>query len=261
LDNGKINLRKLLLDMDENVKLVSFSHVNNTSGLINDVESISSKIKNLFPQLKIHVDASQSFGKIALSLKSSVIDSLTISSQKMGGPKGIAGFYLKKNFKIFPLLIGGGQENGIRSSTINTPLILSWVESVKETFLEINKSSEHVKTLNLELREQLESNFPNIIFPNDSEECSPYILMFVFQGISSDIIVRHLEKKNIIISSSAACSSKIKGENPTFSALKLPLTYHKNILRLSFSPRNTSQEVKYFIEQLKLIYFDIKLLI
>ena len=250
----------LLQLIDKTVKLVILTHVNNQSGIITDVCTVSRKIKAVNPGIHVHVDAAQSFGKIPLSLKEGNIDSLCISSHKTGGPKGIAGLYLHSDTSLSPLLYGGGQENGLRSSTQAAPLIFSFHEAAREALETMELSMAHVTTLNRATRQRLSEKIKKLRFPF-SKDVSPYILTFILPGISSDIILRHLERKGIIISSSSACSSKIKGGNPVFSALHIPKNEQKFVLRTSFSHETTEKDIICFCDTLAGIYNDLKLYI
>ncbi len=249
-----ITLKELL---SEDVKLVIFSHVNNQSGHICNVSKIASEIKKSFEEIHIHVDGVQSFCKIPFSLKSGVIDSYSVASHKIGGAKGVAALYLRKNSVLKPLLSGGGQEGGLRSSTHAAPLILSFGEAVKYLSDMVDKNFQYVKELNLKARKFLEELIPNIIFPFSGEDISPYILNLIIPGISSDIIIRHLEEKSIFISSTSACSSGGKEENPVFKSLGIPVKYHNFVYRVSFSYKSKESEVKMFCETIASIYGDL----
>ena len=254
---GAVRENQLMSLIDEKVKLVNLTHVNNQSGTINDITGISRLVKNLNPQTHIHVDAAQGFGKVPFTLQEGNIDSLSTSAHKTGGPKGIAGLYLHDNTSIRPLITGGGQEDGLRSSTQAAPLVFSFYEAAKESVEGIESMVHHVAGTNRVARECLKEKIPEISFPF-WKKSSPYILAFLLPGISSDIILRHLEQQDIIISSRAACSSRIKGLHPVFSALNLPEKVHKFVLRLSFSHVTTNEDIFHFCNALATIYDDLK---
>jgi cysteine desulfurase len=257
LKNGTPDEEGLEQLLDDNTKLLVLTHVNNQSGAITDIKNLSLRIKEQAPHIHIHVDDAQGFGKIPVNLKESAIDSLSISAHKIGGPKGIAGLYLGPKVNVSPLLNGGGQENGLRSSTQAAPLIFSFYEAVKEAIDTLNQNLDYVTDIYNGTRQILKSNIDRISFPF-AEESSPYILTFLLPGISSDIILRHLEQKDIIVSSTSACASKIKGKSPVFSALHLPENMHKFVLRASFSQDTIQEEIEIFCQALSGIYNDLK---
>lgn len=248
----------LLKLLDKTVRLIIFTHVNNQSGAITDISRLSGQIKAISPDTHIHVDAAQGFGKIPISLKDGHIDSLCISAHKIGGPKGIAGLYLRNGVQLSPLLYGGGQEEGLRSSTLAAPLIFSFYEAVVEAVNSLGFSQDHVTTLNQLARESLKEKISSVRFPF-VKYSSPYILTFILPGIPSDIILRHLEQQGIMISSKSACSSRIKGTDPVFTALHLSNEEHKFVLRVSFSHETTGVDILRFCDTLASIYNEIKM--
>ena len=257
LSSGKIDHEALKNLINEKVKVIALSHVNNQSGVINDVDSISGLIKHHFPAIHIHVDAAQSFGKLPLSLQKGTIDSVSVSAHKIGGPKGVGGLYFKKGTNLHPLLLGGGQENGWRSSTNATPLILAFRGALEQDFVEMTN---RLQRFNCSLRSSLQQLIPGIVFPFAQEESSPYILTFVLPGISSDIVLRHLEREEIYLSSTSACSSRVKGENEIFTNLGIPFAWHKSVLRASFGELTTEEEIMVFAQKLAGVYKKLQMI-
>jgi cysteine desulfurase len=252
--NGIIDFDYFLSLIDEKVKLVVLTHINNQSGVVSDFEKISKVVKEK-SSAHVHVDAVQSFGKIDCKSMPS-IDSISLTSHKLGGPKGVAGLFLKKNHKVNPLLMGGGQESNLRSSTLAYPLIAGFHKAMKIS-LE-HKASSFIKMLELNelIRSTLTSGISSIHFPFQST--SPYIISFVIPGISSDIILRHLETKKVYISSTSACSSRIEGFNPSLFALNIPENYHKNFLRISLGPNTSLMEVEILLKEFLGVWNNLK---
>lgn len=260
LEQGTISTQKLACLINERVKLVLISQVNNHSGNIQDIETLSRLIKKQAPKAHIHVDASQSFTKVNVDLKKWDIDSLALSSHKMGGPRGIAALWLKKGVKIKPSWEGGGQEFSLRPSTEALPLILSFVEASKVALNKKEESIVHLNALAFQLENTLKETIPGLLFPFENTLRSPSIMTFVIPGISSDILLRLLEEKNIFVSSSSACSSKIKGHSSVFEALGIPSHFHKNVLRVSLAPSTTKVEIENFVSTLGTILRDLSFL-
>ena len=256
-DSGGIDLAEFLNLMNGEEKLLILSFVNNQSGNINDVTGIASSIKVKFDQIHVHVDGVQGFCKLPFSLGEGIIDSFSVSSHKIGGVKGAAALYLRKDVVVSPLLSGGGQEGGMRSSTRPAPLILSFTEAVSYLSGRYEEDMEFVSGLNRKMREILEDGIQGIIFPFTGEDISPYILNLIIPGISSDIIVRHLEEKDIYISTTSACSSGDKGENSVFRALGIPREFHNSVYRVSFSGKTTEKEIDIFCEEIISVHKDL----
>lgn len=252
--DGSVNLDLFKSLIDEKVKLVIVTHVNNQSGVICDIAALSA-ISKKQSNAHVHVDAVQSFGKIPFKLTPH-IDSVSFTSHKIGGPKGVAGLFLKNGHQVKPLLLGGGQEQGVRSSTQAFPLILGFhqamtmaISAQHEAFDRVNKFSELIKN-------HLEKSIPVIKMPFLST--SSYIVSFILPGISSDIILRHLEMREIYISSTSACSSRLSGINPTLSAMNISERYHKNFLRISLGPNTTDEEVQKLLQEFVAVWDSVK---
>ena len=248
--DGSIDQDHLISILNENVELVIITHVNSQSGVIQDIEALSAIIKK-HSKAHVHIDAVQSFGKIKLKLTND-IDSLSVASHKLGGPKGVAGLFIKKGISVLPLLHGGQQEYGLRSSTVAYPLVKGFHKAMMMSLNDQNTSLLRVSAFQLEIINALKSLIPNAQFY--FKNTSPYIISFVIPKYASDIILRHLEMKQVYISSTSACSSKIKGFNSSLMALHVPEKHHKNFLRISMSSLTTKEEVENLIKEFKSVW-------
>lgn len=243
---------------EEASDLLAISLINGQSGEIVNLENLES-FKKDHPRSIIFLDASQAFGKWPRTLaffknEGKYIDALSVSAHKMGGPKGIGALLYRKRLKINPLYVGGGQEKNIRPGTICAPLIVAWASAVTQREKDLGRYHEMIK-LNHYLRESLKKEFlDQIIFPFEGVSFSPFILTFVLPPFSSDIIIRHLEEKEIYLSSTSACSAKKEGKNDLFLALGIEEKYHKNVLRVSFNYETTLAEIDLFTQSLSDIY-------
>jgi len=248
-------------NLDSDIKLLIVSTVNSQSGGFLEIEKFATELKNKFPEVHLHVDAVQSFGKFPLDLSHGHIDSLTVSAHKMGGPKGAAGLYLGPKVKLYPLIYGGNQEPEVRSSTIAWPMIASFHKAYEIADNGKEDSLKRVGKLRARLVEGLKNISTDLEFPFDLDCCSPYIISMMWKGISSDIVLRTLEQKEVAIASTSACSSKIKGENPTMKALGLPTSVHKFVLRISLGKMSTEEEVDAFISIFKEVYSELQMFV
>ncbi|MBI2518919.1 MAG: aminotransferase class V-fold PLP-dependent enzyme [Bdellovibrio sp.] len=240
--DGRIDQNQLSDMITTDTKGLFVTWVNGQSGHLEDVAALAREAKRRNPEIYVHVDGVQGFGKHAISLRDDAIDSFSLSSHKIGGPKGIAGIY----FRTMPsklLLHGGGQEHGMRAGTPPFPLIVAMQEAAQWMNLHRETLWAKMQQLNQAFRSFFSTD-KIISFPFLEEHCSPYIVMLVVRGVSSDIILRHLEMEQVFCASTAACSSKIKGTNPTFLDLRIPEDLHKNVLRLSFGQQNSLEDVK-----------------
>lgn len=252
--DGSVDLELFKNLIDEKVKLVVITSVNNQSGVIFDVAAMSAIVKSQ-SKAHVHIDAVQSFGKILFKLTPD-IDSVSLTSHKIGGPKGVAGLYLKHGHQVKPLLLGGGQEEGIRSSTQAYPLISGFHQAMRMAVAAQSVSLESVNQFSEMIKTHLRKSIPTIQMPFTNT--SAYIVSFILPGISSDIILRHLEMRGVYISSTSACSSRLSGINPTLSAMNISERYHKNFLRISLSSSTTEEEVNNLLKELVSVWDSVK---
>lgn len=234
--NGKINLEEFEKLLDKSVVLISIIHVSNETGVVNDIKKLCEMAKTFNPKIIFHSDGVQAFGKIKFNLNELGVDLYTISGHKIYAPRGIAGLWIKNGIFIDPLLVGGGQENGLRSSTENVFGALAFSFSAK-------KALSNFETKNAKLiqkRRNLINNLANSEIScdfsiNENNEQSPYILSISFPGIKGEVLVHALEEDGILVSTGSACSSK-KAGNRVLEAMGKSLDEIVGSIRISFSP-------------------------
>ena len=235
--DGKVDIQDLKNKMTSEVGVVAIMHVSNETGAINDIEQLVKIVKEVNPLCHFHCDGVQAICKINVDVKKLNVDTYTFSGHKIHAPKGIAGLYVKN--KISPLLIGGGQQNGLRSGTENVPGIMSLNKAIELT--KISNCFEYVKELNTSAREILSSC--DGITINSALDNSPYILSISMRGVNGSTIVDMLDDYDICIGLGSACSTK-KAGNVTLEAMGKNNADILGSVRISFSADNTINEVK-----------------
>lgn len=248
---GKISLKQVEDAIRKDTVLVCLMHINNELGAQNPVREIGKKLKSDYPQIHFHVDAVQSYMKYSLDPQSSGIDSLSLSSHKIHGPKGTGALYLREAARINPLFYGGGQERNIRSGTENTPCIAGFARAVKMQKDLIEKNKEYLKKLKTMFIEMTELRIKDIIINSDPEGCD-HILNISFLGVRGEVLLHSLEQKGIYVSTGSACSSKKKGSR-ILEATGMSSIQKEGAIRFSFSAFNTSEEIEYTVDQLEAI--------
>jgi len=235
-ESGKVDFNEFEKLMTKEVALVSVMHVSNDVGAINDIKRLCEFAKSVNKNVIFHSDGVQAFGKIKVNLHDLGVDLYTISAHKIYAPRGIAALWIKNGVVIDPLLVGGGQEDGFRSSTENVAGALAFAFASKKVVQELKNNFEKVenlrnKLLNLLLNSQI-STFLNI---NSIDNSSPYILSLSLKDIKGEVLMNALASEGILISTGSACSSKHVG-NRTLEAMKKPLNEVIGSIRISFSP-------------------------
>lgn len=231
--------------------LVSVIHASNEIGTIQPIAEIG-KIcheKGVY----FHTDASQSFGKISIDVKKMNIDLLTASSHKIYGPKGAAMLYVKKGISIEPVLHGGGQENGLRGSTVNVPAIVGFTKAV-----EIYKKPD--KRL-AELRDKLIREvlkIKNSHLTGHPTKRLPSIASFWFDFVEGESLIMQLDMEGIACSTGSACSSVKLEPSYVLMATGLRPEQAHGSLRVSLGRFTTEKEINQLIKVLPKIIKKIR---
>ncbi len=250
--NGYIDINQLLASINDETTLVSIMHVNNELGTVQDIEMIGQKIKEKNKETLFHVDAIQSFAKVAIKRRHSKIDLLSISGHKIYGPKGVGLLYKNKNVKMTPLLLGGGHQRGYRSGTENVPGVVGMHVAVKEV---MDKFNEHVTLLGT-LKEALANGILDTIEgtyingPN-LKDGAPHILNIGFEDIKAEVLLHALEGANIYVSSGSACSSNKKVTNSVLESIGKSGQALDESIRFSFGINNTQEQINKTIDVLQ----------
>ena len=241
-EDGIVDVEKLKEIITDGTLLVSIMHVNNETGAVQPVEEIG-KIAHLVGAV-FHIDGVQSYGKIKINVKTLGADLFTISAHKVHGPKGIGCLYVKKGVRIFPIIHGGGQERGLRSSTENLPAISGFArasEMVMEKFQENTSEMSEVKKY---FYENLCKRIDDVTL-NTPQNSVCSVLNVSFVGVKSEVLLHVLEDKGIYVSSGSACSSHKKGKSHVLTAMGKKDSVIDSSLRFSFCGENTIEEAEY----------------
>lgn len=234
-ENGQVNFGEFQKMMTAEVALVSIIHTSNETGVVNDIKTFCGYAKKINPKVIFHSDGVQAFGKIKVNLQTLGVDLYTISGHKIYAPRGIAALWIKQGVVIDPLLVGGGQENGLRSSTENVFGALALAYSAKKVVehLEENNAKIIQKRRNL-INLLTNSEICCVFSVNEAEMQSPYILSISFKDIKGEVLIHSLEDDGILVSTGSACSSK-KAGNRMLEAMGKTTNEIVGSIRISFS--------------------------
>lgn len=240
---GEITAESLVEAVDENTCLISAMLVNNENGYVLPIGEAFQKIKKRYPDCFTHCDCVQGFEKIPLSQKKLCADIITLSGHKIHAPKGIGAMFIKKGIRLTPLMVGGGQQKGIRSGTEPVPMIYAFGKAVEILSGNLTERYNHVAEINNYARKKL-SEIGAVIL--SKELASPYILSLAVPNIKSETMLHFLEEKNIFVSSGSACSKGKTSDVPT--EFKVSPEYLDSIIRLSFSFETSNDDIDALVE-------------
>ena len=234
--------------------LVSVMHVNNETGAVNDVAALAESVKRVAPKAIFHSDGVQAFGKMKLNLRSTAIDLYSLSAHKLGAPKGLGALYIRSGVSVSPIVFGGGQEGGLRSSTENTAAIAAFRKAAEERYGDLDATRAAVSAIRARIIEVLGSiEEIKILSP---ENGSPYILTFSSRKVRGEVMQHALEREGVLIGTGSACSSN-KASERIPEALGLKDKYRDGIVRLSFFKDNTLSEADEFAGKYLKVYKEL----
>lgn len=251
---GRISLEELEKAICEDTILVSMMYVNNEVGTIEPVAEAARLVKSRNPKILFHTDAVQAYGKMTIHPRKLGVDMLSVSAHKIHGPKGIGFLYVNDKVKIHPLMLGGGQQKGMRSGTDNVPGAAGLAQAAKEAYASLNESQEHLLNLKKRMMDglnQLGEKHTIVIHSEEGEKSAAHIVSAAFPGIRSEVLLHALEDRGIYVSAGSACSSNKKLPVSTvLKELHLKADQLESTLRFSFSRYTTEAEIDYCLKVL-----------
>ncbi len=250
-DKGIVDLKALEELMTEDTILVSVMHVNNEIGSVQPLEEIGKLIKKSNPSVVFHVDAIQSFGKFQIRPKKAGIDLLSVSGHKIHGPKGVGFLYIKEKTKVNPLILGGGQQDGMRSGTENVPGVAGLGQAVKESYENFEEKIDRLYGLRDYFTGEIEKLDGCYVNGPSGRNAAPQIVSVSFEGIRSEVLLHSLEEKNIFVSAGSACSSHKRAPSATLSAIGIRKDLLESTVRFSFNMETSREELDYTLAVLK----------
>jgi len=239
--NGIVNFLKLQKLIKDKMSLVSIMHVNNEIGVIqpvNEIGKLCKKYGGLF-----HTDAAQTFSCLNIDVKKNNIDALSLSAHKIYGPKGIGALYINAKIKniVRPLIDGGGQQNGLRSGTIATPLAVGFGEASLQIKKRLKKNFNYYKMLSNFFIHELKKNKIKFNINGDLKKRSPVNLNIAFLEVEANQLINFLPET--AISTGSACTSGNIEKSHVLTALKLENSIIDSSIRISFGENNKKTDL------------------
>ena len=250
-EKGAPDWEALKKALDDGASLVSFMQVNNETGAVLDVKRLHDAVNG---RALIHVDGVQGFLRVPFDMR--YADLYSLSGHKIHAPKGIGALAVKKGVKLSPRQIGGGQENGLRSGTENTPGIAGLNAAVREM---TGMDMSGLMQKKLRLIDGIRRSVPEAIVNGpDPETAAPHIVNIGFPNVRGEVMLHALVGVGICVSTGSACSSKKLKVSSVLTAMGISPRVAEWAVRFSLSPHNTEEEIDYAAEQVGILYGQLK---
>ena len=243
---GTVSLSDLEAALRPETALVSMMLVNNEVGTVLPVREAAALVKRYDRRILFHTDAVQGFLKLPFTPAQLGVDLLSLSGHKVHAPKGIGALYIRSGVPLKPLILGGGQENGLRSGTEPTAQIAAFAAACQAGRAQLSDTIAHLKALKAYTLEQLRARVPEAEQIGRGE--APHILALTLPGYKSEVLVRVLGDQGVYISAGSACH---RGKSShVYEALSLSEPQRNGAFRVSFDRTTAREEVDAFVAAL-----------
>ncbi len=241
--NGLVDLEELKAAITEKTCLVSIMAVNNEIGVVQPLKEIGQICRD--NKVFFHTDAAQAVGKIALDVNEMNIDLLSISGHKIYGPKGIGALFVRRKprVRLKSIISGGGQERGIRSGTLPTPLCVGLGEACEIAQNEMAQENLRLVTLRDRLMNKFKAELKDIYVNGDFDHRVPGNLNISFAYVEGESLMMAI--KDLSVSSGSACTSASLEPSYVLRALGVDEELAHTSLRIGFGRFTTEEEVDY----------------
>ncbi|HTK33286.1 MAG TPA: cysteine desulfurase family protein [Candidatus Paceibacterota bacterium] len=261
--NGIISLDELKKSIKENTVLISIMMVNNEIGSIQPIKEIAKIVRqkrkdgniekdnstSIYPLL--HTDAAQALYE-EINMQNIGVDLLTLDGSKVYGPRGIGALYVRRNTPIEAIILGGGQESGLRSGTENLPSIMGFAKALEIIQIEKRekgkKENERVAKLRAYFIDEIKNIRPDIKVNGDSSNSAPHIVNISIPGIDNEFLLFKLDAKGVACSTKSSC---LRDEEESY-VLKSIGANSATSLRFSFGRWTTLGDIKRAIKIIRL---------
>ena len=246
---GELDLQGLKESITKETVLVSVMAANNEIGTLHPLQEIGVITRE--QEVWLHVDGAQAVGKIPMDMNSLHIDLLSFSGHKIYGPKGIGALYMRRRsprVRLLPLLHGGGQEQGLRSGTLNVPAIVGLGRALELAGTRMSHDGEPVGALRDRLAQGLKAGIPDLVINGHPQKRLYHNLHVSFPGVEGAALL--MELRDVAVSSDAACttSSQDPGKiSHVLAAIGMDPKLAQSSLRFGLGRGNTEEEIDFVI--------------
>ncbi len=237
--DGVLDLEALRAAVDRRTAVVSVMWANNEVGTIQPVSEIAAIAGEA--GARFHTDAVQAFRY--LPVQAAAADLASLSAHKIGGPKGVGALIVRRGVSIVPLLHGGGQERGVRSSTYNPAGVAAFGAAVAATVEERERASSRVRALRDRLQERLLSAVSGVQVNGAGADRLPGHLNVSIAGVEGEPLILLLDAAGIAVSSGSACTSGSSEPSHVLLAMGVPASLATGSLRFTLGPETAEREL------------------
>ncbi|XP_008798885.2 cysteine desulfurase, mitochondrial-like [Phoenix dactylifera] len=244
--DGLVDLDRLAAAIRPDTGLVSVMAINNEIGVVQPLEDIGRICKE--KGVPFHTDAAQALGKIPIDVEKMGIGLMSLSGHKIYGPKGVGALYLRRRprIRVEPQMSGGGQERGIRSGTVPTPLVVGMGAACEIAMEEMDYDGRRIAALQERLLDGIRSRLDGVVINGSVEHRYPGNLNISFAYVEGESLLMGL--KEVAVSSGSACTSASLEPSYVLRALGVDEDMAHTSIRFGIGRFTTKAEIDRAIE-------------
>lgn len=250
-ENGQISLDELISAIRPTTILSSIQFVNGETGMIQSINEIGQILHE--HNVIFHTDCVQAFGNVEIDVKNNYIDSLSISSHKIYGPKGTGLAYINPRVNWVQQIKGTTHEGGFRPGTVDVPSILAFTAAGQIAVQTVHERQENMKQLRTYFIDQLKEEVKDFSVYESSTSQLPQILALSFGKLQGQYIMLECNKHGIAISTGSACQVGQQSPSRTILSLGKSKDEASQLVRISFGKMTTEDEIDQLVDVLKRI--------
>ncbi len=234
------------LDQSPATDFISIMLANNETGVIQNIQALT-RLKPV--ECLFHTDAVQALAKMDVNFEALGVDMMSISSHKIYGPKGCGALVVSKSSQLDPLIIGGGQEMGLRAGTENVAAIIGFGKAAEIAGTEFSIQDQKVSKLKQKLETALKA-IPGIMIFSEHAPRLANTVQFGINQVDGEMLLMFLDQNNIAVSSGSACSAGAGKASDVLTAMQVDNSLAKSAIRISLGQLNSDDQIDTFIHKL-----------
>ncbi len=258
-EKGMIDLTDLRKKINDDTALISVIYASNEVGTIEPIAEIGALVseinrdrrqRKIILPLLFHTDAAQAANYLSLNPTRLGVDLMSINGGKIYGPKASGALYVAGGLKLEPIIYGGGQESGLRSGTENVASSVGFAEALKIARKKSKAEAERLTKLRDELKDQLQSNIPGVIFHGHSQKRLPNNLSFAIPNFDNETLMMELDERGYMVATGSACSARKVEASHVLKSMGVSDDLARSTLRVSLGRGTTRKQLEAFALEL-----------
>ncbi len=247
-EDGGLDLDRLAEALTPDTALVSLMAANNETGVRWDVAAIGRLCRER--GVLLHTDAVQLAGKAPIDFASLGVDYLTLGAHKLHGPKGCGALCASRQAPLSPLVLGAGQEHGLRAGTENVPGIVGFGVAAELAQAALASYERDVGALRDRLEQEIARRIPGVRVNGRGQPRLANTLNVSFRDAAAAAVLQELDEHGVAVSAHAACHGGDLDPSHVLAAMRVPEEYIHGTMRISLSRYTTDEEIERFLDLL-----------